>query len=130
MNHHPTDGELFAMIHEKERKENMTRLKPCPCGKVPERMIITTNRWSEYGQWEYVYGSCCKAWIIEAEMLWEPPGSDEAVQRATRAWNEAVRMPQTNWVNEAYAKLGFERDNMDPGDVETIQKFLGPLNPQ
>lgn len=48
---------------------------------------------------------------------------DEMVQLAKAVLRSDVSLP---WQWGAYAKLGFERDKMDPAHVEIVQKFIGP----
>ncbi len=43
----------------------MSDLKPCPCGKTPEKLHITEG--STF-RWRYVEGGCCGCWMIEVRI--------------------------------------------------------------
>lgn len=39
------------------------QLKPCPCGKIPERLIVHAEH--SCPKWAWVTGSCCDGWGLE-----------------------------------------------------------------
>lgn len=66
-----------------------TKLKPCPCGQVPEKLAI-----GEAGQgskWALAYGDCCNEWMIEFRTRYEPLDSEACMQFAIEAWNNSPR---------------------------------------
>lgn len=66
---------------------NMQNLKPCPCGIVPENLLIADNG----VKWAYVYGDCCSNWEVEFRTGYNPIESDECKSLALYAWNHAPR---------------------------------------
>jgi len=66
----------------------MTELARCPCGNIPDRLCIEDDL---RPKWARVAGSCCNEWWIEFRNDYHEVGSDESMQRAVRAWNEAPR---------------------------------------
>lgn len=60
-------------------------LKPCPCGKTPEKLVIQ----SPGGKWSNVSGDCCGEWFIEAKLWYHE--KDEAERIAEKFWNESPR---------------------------------------
>ena len=67
----------------------MSDLKKCPCGKVPERLIITDA--GQGGKWAYAYGDCCSTWEIEFRTGYYALDSDECMRAAIAFWNDAPR---------------------------------------
>jgi len=66
----------------------MGELKPCPCGKIPSELhIIGEDR----QKWQYVSGGCCSTWEIEFRSFYNPTGSEELMELAIEAWNNAPR---------------------------------------
>ena len=63
-------------------------LKPCPCGKIPNSLLIADNG----AKWAYVFGDCCNEWHIEFRTSYNPIDSDECMKLATEAWNLASRV--------------------------------------
>ena len=59
-------------------------LKPCPCGKVPGRLLVIQVP-NESGPLEWrVYGDCCLCWEISFTQT-------DANAFAEEAWNAAPR---------------------------------------
>lgn len=66
-------------------------LKPCPCGKTPERLCFAEGQSSKYG---YVSGNCCGDWSIEFRTGYnqiEARNGPELERLMAAAWNSAVR---------------------------------------
>ena len=66
----------------------MIDLKPCPCGKVPERLLITG---AERSRWREVDGDCCGHWMLEFRSDYLADDDPELMERAIEAWNSAPR---------------------------------------
>ena len=66
----------------------MTDLKPCPCGKTPEKLEIDGD---EFWRESYVQGDCCGEWAIQYHNHCITDKQEENVKRATKAWNSATR---------------------------------------
>jgi hypothetical protein len=66
---------------------NMQNLKPCPCGKIPDTLLIADNG----AKWAYAFGDCCNEWHIEFRTAYNPIDSKECMARAVTAWNLADR---------------------------------------
>jgi len=64
-------------------------LKPCPCGKTPERLCISDA--GQGGKWANVSGYCCGEWTIEFRTSYEALDSDKCMEYAIQAWNESPR---------------------------------------
>jgi hypothetical protein len=62
-------------------------LKPCPCGRRPEPLLITTT--SQGRKWAAVTGSCCDSWGIDFYTAHQ--SGDVLQESATEAWNNAPR---------------------------------------
>jgi len=80
-------------------------LKPCPCGKVPKKLLIGQR---DSDIWTYVSGDCCGIWEVEFS------ASEECMKYAIEAWNDAPRQstePLLNVQNEAY-KRGYEQGKL------------------
>ena len=65
----------------------MQNLKPCPCGKIPNSLLIADNG----VKWAYAFGDCCNEWHIEFRTAYNPIDSDECMSLAVEAWNIANR---------------------------------------
>ena len=65
-------------------------LKPCPCGKTPEKLSICEG--STY-RWRIVMGDCCGEWTIEAGVrdLYGDDDEQKLYDRCAQAWNAAPR---------------------------------------
>jgi len=69
-------------------------LKPCPCGKVPERLSIMDG--STY-RWRYV-GCPCDEWWIEANVRYaDRNDAEEIYSKCVDAWNRAPRRA-SGWI--------------------------------
>lgn len=66
---------------------NMKTLKPCPCGEIPESLLVVDNG----SKWAYVCGNCCNEWHIEFRTMYHPIESEECMKLAVEAWNLANR---------------------------------------
>jgi len=66
---------------------NMQNLKPCPCGKIPDTLLIADNG----VKWAYAFGDCCNEWHIEFRTAYNLIDSKECMALAVTAWNLADR---------------------------------------
>ena len=71
----------------------MTVLAPCPCGKTPKKLFINDNGcFSQKGKWAEVGADgCCSEWRLNFFHGYTELGSDECMDFAIEAWNEAPR---------------------------------------
>lgn len=69
----------------------MQNLKPCPCGKIPDILLISDNG----VKWAYVFGDCCNEWHVEFRTAYNSIESDECMVLAVEAWNLAKRNTAT-----------------------------------
>ena len=71
-------------------KQNNTsnQLKPCPCGKMPERLQITEGSTMKYA---FVSGVCCGEWNIEFRTNYLTAEAPECMNLAIKAWNRSPR---------------------------------------
>ena len=67
----------------------MVKLKPCPCGKTPEKLAVYGD--FDGAKWAYVSGDCCGDWELEFRTQYAAWNSDECQKYATERWNEATR---------------------------------------
>lgn len=67
----------------------VSELKPCPCGKTPERLIVHAEH--SCPKWAWVTGSCCDGWGLEFRNDYAWQDSPEMMQKATEAWNTMER---------------------------------------
>jgi len=65
------------------------KLKPCPCGQIPSRLVISYSGQGE--KWAYVRGECCGIWEIEFRTQYNDLASPECKALADKAWDEAPR---------------------------------------
>ncbi len=67
----------------------MIKLKPCPCGKTPEKLNICDG---DTFRWRIVSGDCCGEWMIEVKVptLSKPIDYDE-YEWCCQDWNDAPR---------------------------------------
>lgn len=63
----------------------MTNLKRCPCGEVPDEIILIMS--SLDSPWRYAMPSCCKKWNIP----FKPSGLLGKQNEVNNAWNDAPR---------------------------------------
>ena len=64
-------------------------LKPCPCGKTPEKLYISDA--GQGSKWALVSGGCCGEWSIEFRTSYEALDSDKCMEYAVQSWNETER---------------------------------------
>lgn len=64
------------------------KLKPCPCGKVPSKLILEEGATCKYA---YCGGNCCGAWLVEFPTGYAHVSSYAAMELAIPAWNGAMR---------------------------------------
>ncbi len=83
----------------------MEKLKPCPCGKTPETLLLVDNG----SKWAYACGSCCNEWHIEFRTFYKELDSEECMALAIEAWNLANR----NTPNNACTQLETGAANAD-----------------
>lgn len=67
----------------------MIQIQPCPCGKTPEKLIITDA--GQGGKWAYVSSNCCGEWNIEFRTDYFRLDSVECEELAIKGWNDAPR---------------------------------------
>ena len=67
----------------------MSELLPCPCGKIPEMLIVSDA--GQGGKWAYVSGNCCSEWELEFRTDYYNLDTKECLDLATERWNEAPR---------------------------------------
>jgi len=67
----------------------VSELKPCPCGKTPERLIVHAEH--SCPKWAWVTGSCCDGWGLEFRNDYAWQDSPEQMEKATEAWNTMER---------------------------------------
>lgn len=66
-----------------------TPLAPCPCGEVPDSLIVCEGR---LGSEAMVSGNCCDEWSVEFRINYKDPYSPEGYALAVEAWNGAKKM--------------------------------------
>lgn len=64
-------------------------IKQCPCGKIPASLGITDA--CQGGKWAYAVPDCCGEWTIEFRTSYLDLHSEECMDLAIEAWNEAPR---------------------------------------
>lgn len=64
-------------------------MKPCPCGKVPDRLIIEAE--IDTPKWARAVCPHCGEWNIEFRAQYAHKASPEIMAWAIAAWNEAPR---------------------------------------
>ena len=64
----------------------MSDLKPCPCGKVPEKLYVHQIE----GPYYFTYGSCCMRWRTPFAVY----DGETPEQKSDEIWNEAPRGEQ------------------------------------
>lgn len=64
------------------------KLKPCPCGRPIQELIITPGYSDKYS---WVSGNCCGEWSIEFRTNYNKYESIELMELAADAWNAAPR---------------------------------------
>lgn len=67
------------------------RLKPCPCGKTPQRIKVVNFEQADLPKSAFVTGDCCGQWMIHFHNGWLHPDSGPSIERAVNAWNGAPR---------------------------------------
>lgn len=81
-------GMAMPSMRVAESERQIAELKPCPCGKVPERLSIMDG--STY-RWRYV-GCPCDEWWIEASVRYADRNDADAIYAlCVDAWNAAPR---------------------------------------
>lgn len=67
----------------------MTKLKPCPCGSIPEELFVQATGSSKYLQCST---DCCGSWSVEFKAVgYCLPESEQAMELAIKAWNQNIR---------------------------------------
>ena len=80
---------MDASIYFHKGANPMSKLKPCPCGKTPESIVVTTPSPSK---WSFAVGNCCGNWFIEFRSQYKY--NDELMALAEEEWNLAPRGTQ------------------------------------
>ena len=76
-------------IYNQHKGEVMKSLAPCPCGQIPKKLFIIDS--GQGMKWANVCGDCCGEWSIEFRTLYKPFESNECMDLAIKAWNDAPR---------------------------------------
>ena len=79
----------FDSMHYFPRGFIEVNLLRCPCGKIPEELVIVGSGLSS--KWANVFGDCCGEWMIEFRSAYNDHDSEECMALATAAWNDAPR---------------------------------------
>ena len=66
-------------------------IKQCPCGKIPDKLIISPEDGSITPKWASVSGDCCGDWEISFRNQYHPISGNRSQQIALEAWNAAER---------------------------------------
>jgi hypothetical protein len=69
--------------------EMSEELKPCPCGRPTDALIITDA--GQGGKYAMVAGNCCGEWMIEFRANYLNINSPECMALALAAWNDSPR---------------------------------------
>lgn len=64
------------------------KLKPCPCGKTPTKLVLEEGATCKYA---YCGGNCCGSWLVEFPTGYAHVSSYAAMEMAIPAWNGARR---------------------------------------
>ena len=64
------------------------KLKPCPCGKTPNKLCVSESNTSKWG---YVCGDCCGEWNVEFRTDYRRLDTKECMELAIEEWNSAPR---------------------------------------
>ena len=88
----------------------MKELKRCPCGEIPEELIIIF--YDDSDTWGHVYSECCAQW--EVEFRNNGAAGDKSYELAVEAWNEAPRA--TDRIADLSEKLDQAIDLLDAGE--------------
>jgi hypothetical protein len=64
----------------------MPKLKRCPCGKIPKKLLIIETQ--ESPKWKNCFGNCCAEWGIDFRAAVE---NKDEMELAIEAWNNAPR---------------------------------------
>jgi hypothetical protein len=78
---------LYRPDYAKPIKSHSSKLKSCPCGKIPETLVINDENLI---LWSLVCGDCCHSWHIEFKSDYAT--GDELMSKAIDAWNNAPRV--------------------------------------
>ena len=68
---------------------DMDKTKQCPCGEQHPKLIITDAGQGQ--KYALAYGHCCGEWCIEFRANYTEFDSDECMELAIDAWNQAPR---------------------------------------
>jgi len=63
-------------------------LAACPCGAVPDELLIVEGASHSHS---FVSGKCCNEWFVEFYTGYHHHDGIPVEDRATSAWNDAVR---------------------------------------
>jgi len=74
---------------KKESKLEDEKIKPCPCGKTPIELYVVDS--GQDVRWAQAYANCCGEWIIDFGTKSSPLDSEECMEYALKAWNDAPR---------------------------------------
>lgn len=96
----------------------MTNLKPCPCGKTPEKLAIYDSEAYRYSR---AYGTCCSEWEIEFRGDDNPLDDVRTYNLAVEAWNAAPRAVPIPCPNEC------DHGRVPDVDAMTTEQFLAAL---
>jgi hypothetical protein len=100
-----------ASVTGRQRMTDREALKPCPCGKVPEKLIISEG--NTY-RWRQISGSCCGEWEIESQRIPYQATETEVYELCAETWNQATRA--TAQAQARIAELEAEVKRLHTGD--------------
>jgi hypothetical protein len=61
--------------------------KQCPCGKVPEKLVLEVDQQSKLGR---AMGDCCATWAVEF-LRGQTTDPEQILDKAHAAWDAAPR---------------------------------------
>jgi len=64
-------------------------IKPCPCGKTPNKLSLSYN--GQGTKYASACGNCCGEWFIEFRTGHHSLNSKECIDRAISGWNDTTR---------------------------------------
>lgn len=75
---------------EKQQETEVKPLAPCPCGIVPEVLLLEMPERAKYGRAIGHGNGCCGEWGIEFRNGYTAD-PDESAEKARKAWDKAPR---------------------------------------
>lgn len=97
------------------------KLKPCPCGKTPNKLGYYLTQGTK---WMSIYGDCCGDWMVEGRTLYKPEGSGALYALAIESWNDTPRNAHITKIEKAIEKIKEQIDLWDD-DIATNRPDYG-----